>query len=167
MRTLVQTKNQRCSGSLMNRTSLAIVREDWLDHWPAGHDACRSPNDEASRAAIGLWHGNRDSPQVAHAESTRSSGSKEPKNRRFCLRATHNWTRHTRNQYSEFLEEIMSVQQEERRLWDRRGQSAEHCNGRRASDEYGQRATKRDAHSQTPTPTDRYWSVLEKVAPEE
>ena len=61
----------------------------------------------------------------------------------------------------------MSVQQEERRVGERRGQSAEHRNGRRASDEYGQRATTRDAHSQTPTPTDRYWSVLEKVAPEE
>jgi len=61
----------------------------------------------------------------------------------------------------------MSVQQEERRAQDRRGQSAEHRNGRRASDEYGLRATTRDAHGQTPTPTDRYWSVLEKVAPEE
>ncbi len=61
----------------------------------------------------------------------------------------------------------MSVQQDERRIPDRRGQLAEHRNGRRASDAYGQRAPRRDAHGQTPTPTDRYWSVLEKVAPEE
>ena len=61
----------------------------------------------------------------------------------------------------------MSIQQEERRVGERRGQSAEHRNGRRASDEYGQRATKRTAPGQNPTPTDRYWNVLEKIAPEE
>ena len=54
----------------MNRASWAIIREDWLDHWPARYDACRSPNDAASRAAIGLRHGSRGSPLVAHAESS-------------------------------------------------------------------------------------------------
>jgi len=61
----------------------------------------------------------------------------------------------------------MSIQLEERRVGERRGQTAENRNGRRAGDEYGQRATKRNAPGQNPTPTDRYWSVLEKVAPEE
>jgi len=62
----------------------------------------------------------------------------------------------------------MSVQQEERRGQDRRGQSAGHRNGRRSGDDQGQfSATKRDTHSQNPTPTDRYWSVVETIAPEE
>ena len=62
----------------------------------------------------------------------------------------------------------MSVQQEERRGQDRRGQSAGQRNGRRAGDDLGQfRVAERDAYSQNPTPTDRYWSVVETIAPEE
>ena len=62
----------------------------------------------------------------------------------------------------------MSVQQEERRGQDRRGQSTGQRNGRRNGDDEGQfSATERDAYSQNQTPTDRYWNVLEKIAPEE
>ena len=63
----------------------------------------------------------------------------------------------------------MSVQQDERRGQDRRDQSAGQRNGRRTKDEHDQfGAAERDAaYRQNQTPTDRYWGVLEKIAPEE